>query len=111
MKKTKDNKIFSTFGKRGQLGAVQGGFYALMFMAVAVIVVTILNAFGAKFVADKQADFTTGSARYNITVSGLNAQKTLADSTGDVSDVGGISIILTLLVGVIGVFGYNRARG
>ena len=137
--------------KKGQLSAIQGGFYALMFMAVAVVLVVILNSFGAKFVSDKKDGFCTGSlddgscyactngstftlnttgtncykttnasvtgtrfeslsAPWNISTAGLSAQKTLADSTGDVTDVGGISIILTLLVGVIGVFGYNRMK-
>lgn len=99
--------------KKGQLGGIQAGFYALMFMAVAIVVVVIINAFGADFVTAQQADFTASGAAYNVTVQGLNSLDTLASGTGDVTDVGIITIVLGLLVALIGVFGwagYNRMR-
>lgn len=97
--------------KKGQVGGIQAGFYALMFMAVAIVVVVIINAFGADFVTDQQADFTTGGSAYNITATGLDSLETLAEGTDDVTDVGIITIVLGLLVALIGIFGwvgYNK---
>jgi predicted negative regulator of RcsB-dependent stress response len=99
--------------KKGQLGGIQAGFFALMFMAVAIVVVVIINAFGADFVTTQQADFTAASSAYNVTVSGLQSLETLSEGTGDVTDVGIITIVLGLLVALIGVFGwagYQRMR-
>jgi hypothetical protein len=100
--------------KKGQVGGIQAGFYALMFMAVALVVVVIINAFGADFVQDQQDDFTANTAAHNITASGLTSLQTLSDGTEDVTDVGIITIVLGLLVALIGIFGwygYNKMRG
>lgn len=97
--------------KKGQVGGIQAGFYALMFMAVAIIVVVIINAFGADFVTDQQSDFTANGAAYNITVGGLTSLQTLSDGTEDVTDVGIITIVLALLVALVGLFGWYKMRG
>lgn len=47
--------------KKGQVGGIQGGFYALMFMAVAIIIVVVVNSFGTEFVDEQRADFCTGT--------------------------------------------------
>lgn len=105
-KKMKNNK-------KGQVAGIAGAFYALMFAAVAIVVVVIIQAFGADFVTTQQADFTASGAAYNVTVLGLDAVDTLAQGTGDVTDVGVIYIVLLLLVSLIGVFagvGYLRGQ-
>ena len=99
--------------KKGQLGGIQAGFFALMFMAVAIVVVVIINAFGADFVTTQQADFASTTIAYNVTADGLASLETLSEGTGDVTDVGIITIVLGLLVALIGVFGwagYQRMR-
>lgn len=105
-------------GKKGQLGGIQAGFFALMFMAVAIVVVVVINAFGGDFVEGQQAEFVTDTAGcnstdvsscglgYNITGAGLVSLQTLADGTDDVTDVGIITIVLGLLVALIGIFGW-----
>jgi hypothetical protein len=50
--------------KKGQVGGLQAGFYALMFMAVALTVTIIIMAFGADYTDDQRQDFCTGT---NIT--------------------------------------------
>lgn len=82
------------------------GFYALMFMAVAIVVVIIINAFGADFVTNQQDNFVENTTAYNITATGLTSMDSLAEGTGDVTDVGIITIVLALLVSLIGIFGY-----
>jgi len=97
--------------KKGQVGGIQMGFYALMFMAVAIVVVVIINAFGADFVQGQQDDFTADTKAYNITDQGLDSLETLSEGTDDVTDVGIITIVLGLLVALIGIFGwvgYNK---
>lgn len=61
--------------KKGQVGGIQNGFMALMFIAVALVVVIVINAFGADFTNDQQDDFgvsgcaarTDGFTTYNTT--------------------------------------------
>ena len=50
------------------------------------------------------------TAPVNVTGDGLNSITTLSEGTGDVVDVGLITIVLTLLVGILGVFGLASAR-
>lgn len=127
--------------KKGQVGGIQAGFYALMFIAIALIVAVIINAFGAEYVDEVQDDegtracaarsdgftnynstsklcynstFSTsavGTASWNITGQGLTTQIALSDGTEDVTDVGIITIVLMLLVALVGLFGWYKSRG
>lgn len=47
--------------KKGQLGGIQNGFLALMFMAVAIIVVVVIAAFGSDYTDSQRVDFCTGT--------------------------------------------------
>jgi len=92
--------------KKGQVGGIMNAFYALMFMAVAIVVVIIIQAFGADFVTSQQANFVANTSAYNITAVGLTSISDLSSGTGDVTNVGIITIVLALLVSLIGIFGY-----
>ena len=134
--------------KKGQLGGIQSGFMALMFMGIAIVVTVIITAFGAEYTDNQRVAFCTGSAlinyddgncytcsaafpnnnntgntcynstgsteartlyrpaAYNVTLNGLDSYENLSEGTGDVTDVGIITIVLGLLVALIGVFGW-----
>lgn len=73
--------------KKGQVGGIQAGFYALMFVAVALVVVVIINAFGADFTSDQQDDFgVSGCAARSDTYTSYNASsKQCYNSSGSTS--------------------------
>lgn len=141
--------MISMKNKKGELAGIQNGFLALMFMAIAIVVVIIISAFGADFVTNQKqalceqepyatyydgqcyvcdatyASFnstarncyeTANSTHYggaslgttatNVTQVGLESMNNLSEGTGDVTDVGVITIVLSLLVSLIGIFSY-----
>ena len=123
MKKAMKGMNKRKMNKKGQgINSLTNGFFALMFMAVAIVVVVVINTFGADFVTDQQSAYVTGAAgcnstdvsscgaAYNISVAGLDAQLALGEGTEDVTDVGIITIVLALLIGLVTLFGVMGFR-
>lgn len=95
---------------KNKKGQIQGAIYQLIFLAIGLVVVGVVVAFGADFVSDQQAGFTADSTAYNATQESLNAMSDVGEGQGTVTTVGILAVVIGLLLGVVALFGFLRGR-
>lgn len=95
---------------KNKKGQVQSAIYQLIFLAIGLVVVGVIVAFGANFISDQQATFTVDSTAYNATQDSLNAMQDVGEGQGTVTTVGILAVVIGLLLGVVALFGYMRGR-
>jgi ABC-type proline/glycine betaine transport system permease subunit len=95
---------------KNKKGQVQNGIYQLIFLAIGLVVVGVVVAFGAKFISDQQADLTAGTTAYNATVESLGAMQDVAEGQGTITTVGILAVVIGLLLGVVALFGFMRGQ-
>ena len=89
--------------------SINNGIYQLIFLAIGLVVVGVVVSFGAKFIADQQADLSSGTTAYNATVQSLDAMQDVAEGQGTVTTVGILAVVVGLLLGVVALFGFMRS--
>ncbi len=86
-----------TLGKKGALG---GPLAALVYGAIAVLVVVMVVAFGQQFLVTTQGSFTTNSAAFNSTTQGITGLGTFSSNIGTIALALVLLVIIGLLIGV-----------
>lgn len=103
-------------------GQIQSGINQLIFLAVGLVVVGVIVAFGSSFVYDNQQTFVPNTAgcnatartscgfAYNVSETSLSAMGDVSEGQGTVTTVGILAVVIGLLLGVVALFGFMRGR-
>jgi hypothetical protein len=114
-------------------GQVQQGVFQLLYLAIGILVVGIVVAYGATYLQSEQTDilndvkaascglnasggtagaiqFTKCPAEYNATVQSLNAMQDVGEGQSTITTVGILAVVIALLLGVVALFGFMRGR-
>lgn len=97
--------------KKGQVSnTILGVFTTVGAIAVILVVITMVMAYGADITEDVRDDQTTNGSAYNISDSGLSNITTLSNKNATFVKVGAAALVLLMIVAAFGGLTLARRR-